>query len=228
MGVLMSNIYTTPMISDLVAMKSLGLSMAMVNLAIDLSRVIAIYVFFRLNRTLSIGATMLIIACCMVVLSLFLCVGLKATPPQGKTRNVIKQMWSAVQYSRRNPVLLLYFLYNFLSYIFTYLSSTYVAMFITSFFDGSPSGISRAQSLTADIKGLGNILNAGISGAFGFLADRVPDTPGMVCTCLVMAIGAGGFVLIRSCDGYGVYVAYALIIVGLQSSRVMVRLVAKV
>ena len=223
LGILMSNIYTTPIVNDLVANTSLGLSMAMINLVIDLSRVFAVYVFFKMNQEVSIGATMVVVSICMGILSLYLCKGFKSTPIiNSKSRNVLNQMWNALKYAKEHPVFGLYFSYNTLSYVFTYLSSTYMAIFVSSFFDSSSEGIKQAQSLATSIKGTGNILNVIVSGAFGFLADHVPEALGVTFTCVVMASGAIGFVLLGSCKGADIYVCYSLLVIGLLSSRVMV------
>eukprot|EP00826_Nyctotherus_ovalis_P051490 TRINITY_DN6438_c0_g1_i4.p1 TRINITY_DN6438_c0_g1~~TRINITY_DN6438_c0_g1_i4.p1 ORF type:complete len:371 (-),score=53.43 TRINITY_DN6438_c0_g1_i4:314-1426(-) len=221
-GILLSNLYTTPIVGDLVAKNSLGFAMALTNLCIDLSRVIAVYVFLKLSQVVSIGWTMITVGVFLCVVALYLGFGLKRIPVAGKYHNVFKQMYSALKHIKRQPIFCFYFAYNTISYIFTYLSGTYVTVFIASSFGKSKDELHKAQALTTSIKGLGNIMNVLVSGSFGFVADKVPDCAGLTLSCLVMALGGVGFVLISSCSGYGIYAAYGLVIVGLQSSRIMV------
>lgn len=221
-GILLSNLYTTPIIGDLVARNSLGFAMALTNLCIDLSRVIAVYVFLKLSQAVSIGWTMTAVGLFLCAVALYLGFGLKRVPVAGKYHNVFKQMCSALKHVKLQPVFCFYFAYNTISYVFTYLSGTYVTVFIASSFGKSKDDLRKAQALTASVKGLGNIANVLVSGAFGFVADKVPDCAGLTLSSLVMAFGGVGFVLISSCKGYGIYVAYGLVIVGLQSSRIMV------
>jgi len=221
-GIISSNLFTTPILSDLVAFNSLGLSMGMVNLAIDLSRVVAVYIFFWLNRTMSIQFSMQAMGFCLFGLAIYLCFGFKSRPVNGATKNVFKQMLQAIKFINENPILWLYLIYNFISYIFTYLSSTYLTIFITSFFENTKQGSENAQKLLTDIKGVGSIINVVVSGIFGFISDYIPDIPGVVITCILIGFGGIGINFINNVHSYEIYLSYAMIIVGLQSSRVMV------
>jgi len=221
-GILLSNLYTTPILSNLVAKKSLGISMAITCLCIDLARVVSVYVFLKLNQVISIGWAMTTVGIFLCTIALFLIFGLKHIPVTGKYQNVFKQMFNALKYIKSQPIFCFYFAYNTISYAFTYLSGTYFTIFVASSFGNSEEQIQEAQALTASIKGIGNIVNAVVSGTFGFVADNITGYLGLTIACAIMAIGGIGFVVITSCNGYGIYISYILLIIGLQGSRIMV------
>lgn len=225
-GILCSILNTTPILRDLVLYNSFGLSMAMLGLAIDLAKIVCVYVYFRLSQEYSLSLGYYCISGILAALAIFLFFAWKSVPvqkPTHQSENIFKMMLNSAFYVKQNPLILLYFVFNFLSFAFIYLSTTYFIIFIASFYGNSEAEIIKSQNAVSSIKGLGNIMNTIFSGGFGFFADKVPDILSKSIACWILCLGALILVFInKCCDSTNIYLGYILLVVGLYCSKIMV------